>query len=191
LVQAVTKGRSFETVLQKSCELGATEIQPLISERVIARPDEGEQAGKLARWAQVLTEATKQCGAAWLPAILPPRTLEESMSADVEVELRIGAFLHAGARHLRSIMDGFVGDHRRLPRSVSIWVGPEGDFADDEVSRLIGAGVCPLTLGSLVLRSETAAAAALAILGNELSAPRSGLSTGSGPGTIGQVDRGG
>jgi 16S rRNA (uracil1498-N3)-methyltransferase len=172
IVQAVTKGKSFDFILQKSVELGAAEIVPLLTERVVAKPDQRDFDDKLEKWNQVAIEAIKQCGTAWLPEISRPQTLGEAAAGDAAMELRLVAALMPEARHPRLCFENFHDHHQRMPESVSVWIGPEGDFSEVEYRTLIDAGVLPVNFGDRVLRSETAAVFALSILGYELSAPR-------------------
>jgi len=172
LVQAITKGRSLDLILQKAVELGAAEIQPLVTERVVARPDPGNYADKRDKWRQSMIEAAKQCGACWLPEILEPLTLPAALAAERGAELRLVAALGPGAAHPRAVFENFLASARRLPRSISVWIGPEGDFTPIEFEQLIHSGAKPITLGGQVLRSETAALSALAVLNHELTSPR-------------------
>lgn len=172
LVQAITKGKSFELILQKAVELGVSEIQPLLTERVVARPAAGELADKQGKWQQVAVEAIKQCGAAWLPRVLEPRNLAGAVAADCKMELKLVGALSPTAAHVRSVFEAFRDENKRMPASVSFWIGPEGDFTKAELAELERARVVPVTFGPQVLRSETAAFYALAVLGHELSFPR-------------------
>jgi 16S rRNA (uracil1498-N3)-methyltransferase len=172
LVQAVTKGKSFDFILQKSVELGAAEIIPLLTDRIVAKPDPRDFDDKVEKWNQVAIEAIKQCGAAWLPEISRPKTLVEAMAEDAATELRLVAALIPEARHPRACFEEFRNQQQRLPESVSIWIGPQGDFSESEYRMMIEAGVTPVSFGDRVLRSETAAVFALSVLGYELSSPR-------------------
>lgn len=172
LVQAVTKGKSFEVILQKAVELGAAEILPLLTERVVARPAGNEFVDKQEKWQQVAVEAIKQCGATWLPRVLLPASLAEARRQDDSTELVIVAALGAEARHLRTVLESFLAQQGRIPGTISVWIGPEGDFAPEELELLLQAGAKPVTLGPHVLRSETAALCALSVLAHELTFPR-------------------
>lgn len=183
LVQAITKGKSFEVILQKAVELGAAEIQPVITERVVARPATGDFDDKREKWQQVAIEAIKQCGAPWLPRVLLPALMVDALDGDRQTELAVVAALDADARHLRSAFETFLNQHGKLPESISIWIGPEGDFTPEELKRLLQSGVQAVTLGGNVLRSETAALYALAVLAHELSFPRASHAIGPVPGT--------
>ena len=172
LVPAVTKGKSFEVILQKAVELGAAEILPLLSERVVARPAGSEFLDKQAKWQQVTVEAIKQCGATWLPRVLPPASLPVALKQDHSTELVIVAALSMEARHVRIVFEAFLAQQGRMPETISVWIGPEGDFTPEELKHLLQAGAKPVTLGPKVLRSETAALCALSVLAHELTSPR-------------------
>ncbi len=185
LCQAITKGKSFEVILQKAVELGVAEIQPVITERVVARPATSDFADKREKWQQGAIEAIKQCGAPWLPRVLLPALLADALEGDRRTEFALVAALNADARHLRTAFDKFLRQRGKLPESISIWIGPEGDFTPEELSHLLRAGVQAVTLGGSVLRSETAALYALSVLAHELSFPRGHPAIGPAPGTSG------
>lgn len=172
LVQAITKGKSFELILQKAVELGAAEIVPLLTERVVARPASHEFADKQTKWQQLAVEALKQCGAKWLPRIFPPMPAASVVALDQQTSLVLVAALSADARHMRATFEEFIVHHGRPPESISMWIGPEGDFSPAELEFVLRAGGRPVSLGSQVLRSETAAIYALSVLGYELGSPR-------------------
>ncbi|MEY2465937.1 MAG: rRNA (uracil1498-N3)-methyltransferase, partial [Verrucomicrobiota bacterium] len=77
LLQAVPKGKIIESIIQKAVELGAARIVPILSERVVTQLDAKDAENKREKWQQVAIEAIKQCGAAWLPKIETPQTIEE------------------------------------------------------------------------------------------------------------------
>ena len=80
LLQAVPKGKIMESLIQKSVELGAHRILPLLTERVVTHLADKERTQKREKWQQVAVEAIKQCGAAWLPEIETPMSIEEVLS---------------------------------------------------------------------------------------------------------------
>jgi len=172
LLQALPKGKAFESIIQKATELGAFRIVPLRSERVVAVPTgQKETADKIEKWRLIAVEAIKQCGSAWLPRIEPPLTPKQFLARKEEFELPLLASLHGGARHPREYFATYRAVKGRLPRSVCVWVGPEGDFTTDEVATITASGARPMTLGKLVLRTDTAAAYCLSIINYELQSP--------------------
>ncbi|MFO1475888.1 MAG: RsmE family RNA methyltransferase [Verrucomicrobiota bacterium] len=171
LCQALPKGKLFETILQKAVELGVHRIVPLVTDRTVSRPDEDSAASKTARWRQTAIEAIKQSGSAWLPIIDPPATPAEVLARREPVDLALVGSLRSDARHPRDYFRAWREQHGRPPRSAAVWVGPEGDFTPAELDSLQAAGVRPITLGRLVLRSDTAAVCCLSVLNHELSDP--------------------
>lgn len=169
LAQALPKGKLFESIIQKATELGVSEVVPLLSERVTAHLDEKDGAHKRDKWQAIAVEAIKQCGAGWLPRVHVPLAPKQFREQHKEFELEIVGSLQDNARHPREICDAFRRQHGRLPRSACIWIGPEGDFTSTELDLIQASGACPVTLGPLVLRTETAAIYSLSILNYEFS----------------------
>jgi 16S rRNA (uracil1498-N3)-methyltransferase len=172
LLQALPKGKIIESIIQKSVELGAHCIVPLMTERVIARLDERERTDKREKWQQVATEAIKQCGAVWLPKVETLMTIEQFLARKEKFDLSLVGSLQSERRPPRYYFQEFQAKHGRLPESVAVWIGPEGDFAPDELKAIEAAGVLPISLGRLVLRVETAAIYCLSILNYELNSSR-------------------
>lgn len=168
LLQAVPKGKIIESIIQKSVELGAHRIVPLLTERVVAHLDDADATGKQEKWQTVAVEAIKQCGAVWLPRVEPPVTPKEFLARGEKFDLPLVASLQPGSRHAREYFQAYLKQHGRKPASVCGWVGPEGDFTPDEVRLIESTGALPITLGPLVLRVETAATYCLSILNHEL-----------------------
>ena len=166
LLQAVPKGRLIETIIQKAVELGARRVVPLLTDRVVS--DLEEKAGaKALQWRQSAVEAIKQCGAPWLPVVDAPVPLPAFLSRGEMFDLSLVASLQPGSRHPRAWFDAFRREQVRAPRSVAVWVGPEGDFTNDEVTSIERAGALPITLGPLVLRCDTAAMYCLSVVNYE------------------------
>lgn len=148
LYVALLKGDKLSEVVRAATELGATRIQPLITRHSVPK-EMGE--GKLRRLKAIAKEAAKQSGRLRVPEVLPPIPLK----AVPEVEQ--GLVAHVGARALvREVLD--------LNRNLSLAVGPEGGFAEEEVALLKERGFAPVSLGRRILRAETAATALLAIV---------------------------
>ena len=168
LLQAVPKGKLMEAIIQKATELGVARIVPLLSERVVGQFDEKGRAHKAEKWQLVAREAIKQCGAPWLPEVEAPLAPERFLARKEAFELPLIASLQTGSRHPREYFRAFQGQHSRMPRSVCVWIGPEGDFTPAETEAIRAQGALPITLGPLVLRAETAAVYCLSILSYEL-----------------------
>ena len=171
LLQAVPKGKLMEAIIQKATELGTFRIVPLLSERVVARLDDKEGERKAEKWRSVAREAIKQCGSAWLPRVELPLTPNQFLARKESFDLALIASLESGSRPAREYFQAFEVERRQMPKSVCVWVGPEGDFAPAETQAIKFHGALPITLGRLVLRAETAAIYCLSILNHELQSP--------------------
>ncbi len=174
LLQAVPKGKLFEAIIQKATELGVFRIVPLISERVVVHLDSKDSQSKASKWQQIAIEAMKQCGTPWLPRVEAPITLERFISHEEKFELSLVGSLQRGAKHPRTYIESFATKHGRLPKSAAVWIGPEGDFAPNEIETIQSSGALPITLGRFVLRTETAAIYCLSFLSYELQAAEKG-----------------
>ena len=164
LGQAIPKGKNMDLIIEKATELGAAAIQPLLSERTIAQYEPGEAARKVEKWQRVAIEASKQCGQNWVPAIEKPLTPKELFHSPPRFDLLLIASLQPDSRPLKSVLAD-AGAH---PRSVLVLIGPEGDFTPAEVGLAKSQGCRPITLGPIILRTETAAIYCLSVLSHEL-----------------------
>jgi 16S rRNA (uracil1498-N3)-methyltransferase len=168
LVQAIPKGKIFDSIVQKATELGVFRVIPLLSARVITQLEHPKSENRAEHWRAVAIEAIKQCGSAWLPEIEAPVSPQGLLSRRESFDLFFIASLGGGARHPREWFCEFQKARNRKPGSICVWVGPEGDFSPDEIAAAKAAGAVPITLGRLVLRSETAAMYCLSVLQYEL-----------------------
>ena len=171
LGQALPKGSTLDDIIRQATEVGAARIVPLLSERTQVHLDGDRQDKKLEKWRTTAIEAAKQCGNPWLPEITPIQKLADFISAAKDYDLKLIASLHGGATTLKQAIAHHHARHHAAPRNVLWLVGPEGDFSPAEMTAAITAGFQPITLGPLVLRSDTAAIYALSILSYELSNP--------------------
>jgi 16S rRNA (uracil1498-N3)-methyltransferase len=168
LCQALPKGKIIEAIIQKATELGAWKIVPLLSERVVSDLDDQTARDKQAKWQNVGIEAIKQCGSPWLPRVCRPLTPAEFLAQRERPELALVASLQPGSRDPREYFNAFRESDGQRPKSIQIWIGPEGDFTPVEVEQIQAAGAFPITLGPRVLRTETAAIYCLSVVNYEL-----------------------
>lgn len=169
LLQAIPKARLIEPIVQKATELGAYCIVPLLSKRVITHLGPEEAARKRDKWQEIAVEALKQCGAPWLTRVDLPVSPEQFLAAGQTFELALIGSLQPDARHPREHFLSFQKEQGRSPKTLALWIGPEGDFTSQELESAQTAGAKPVTLGELVLRVETAAVYGLSIINYELS----------------------
>lgn len=173
LGQGLPKGGTMDDIVRQATELGAALIAPIATTRSEVHLEADRAAKKLEKWRTAATEAAKQCGNPFLPELAPIASLEDFLASPAVrgAELRLIASLHPGARPLRASLAEFrAAQGGRAPRSVAWLIGPEGDLTEAEVALALAAGWVPVTLGPLVLRCDTAAAYALAVVRAETEA---------------------
>jgi len=158
LFQAIPKGKTMDLIVQKAVELGVAIIQPVLTRHTVVRLEPEEAQRKAEKWQRVALEACKQCGQNTLPEVRLPLPLHEALATASPASIRVLASLAPGARPLRDLLRG------ESPQSVDVLVGPEGDFSAEETAAALAAGFLAATLGSIVLRAETAAFFALGAL---------------------------
>ncbi len=170
LLQAIPRGKTFDTIVQKAAELGVSRVVPVLSERVVTQLHDDRAEHKIEKWQTAAIEAIKQCGSAWLPRIDVPLAPKAFLGQGEKFDLPLVASLQDDRRHPREWFQKFHAEHQQSPQTVCVWVGPEGDFTPAELNAIKGAGALPISLGRLVLRSETAAVYCLSVLNYELQA---------------------
>jgi len=164
LAQAVPKGKNMDFIIQKAVELGATRIAPLLSDRTVVHLDAQDAEKKRAKWHEIAVEACKQCGQNRIPEILLPRTPKAFFESGDRSELMLIASLQPDARRIKETL----AEHGKTPKTVTVLVGPEGDFTPAELSLAKSHGCQPITLGPIILRTETAALYCMSVLAHEL-----------------------
>lgn len=171
LAQAVPKGKNMDLIVQKAVELGAARVVPLLSDRTVVQLDRDDIARKQEKWQTVALEACKQCGQNHLPEIAPPIPAKDFLERLERNQLLLIASLQPGARRLKDVLAEFSSLHGSLPQAVTVLVGPEGDFTPAEIALAKSHGCQPITLGPIILRTETAALYCLSVLAHELFIP--------------------
>jgi 16S rRNA (uracil1498-N3)-methyltransferase len=153
LVQGVSAGEKMDFTVQKATELGVAALQPVLAARSTGRIS-GERAElKRAHWRRVAIAACEQCGRNRVPEVLPVLPLAQYCAAAA-----------GGTRLLLSPLAGLGLRAAKLDGSVALAAGPEAGFSAAEEAMLAASGFVPVRLGPRVLRTETAALAALAAL---------------------------
>lgn len=168
LAQAVPKGKNMDLIVQKATELGAAAIAPLLSERTVIQYEEDDAAKKREKWQAVAIEAAKQCGQNWLPEIHAPQSPKAFFQTNPKFDLMLIASLQPDSRHFKKVLEEYMAARKKKPANALILVGPEGDFTPAEIALAKSGGCRPISLGPIVLRTETAAIYCLSILGYEL-----------------------
>ena len=167
LYPALLKGKHFDLVIQKAVELGVGEIIPVITRRTVSRPEGERVEGRLARWNKIALEACRQCGRGQAPPVREPLNWRDAlrhwtgraMSGIIPHEA-LARDTESGLKHvLRGIGQA---------ESLGVFIGPEGGFAPSEIEDALNAGLIPVSLGTRILRAETASIAVCAIVMHEM-----------------------
>lgn len=156
------KGKKMDFIIQKTTELGIDSLRPFRSQYCAAN---GPTAGRLRRWQKITLESCKQCNRPKPPVMHEVIDLEALLNFACKdtFDLKLMFWEEPGQQSLPETF----GDLSGL-KSVLLLIGPEGGFNPEEVAAAKAAGFQPVTLGSRVLRAETAAIAAVSILQHEL-----------------------
>ena len=155
LFQGIPKNDKMELILQKTTELGVSQIVPVITERTLQKPSEN----RLKRWNRIVISATKQCKRLWLPELQHVRDFDACISTIATETLSLILWEKEKKHHISNVLKSNTN-----PESLALFVGPEGGFTENEVNDAVNKGCIPVTIGSNTLRTETAAIAAVAIV---------------------------
>lgn len=165
LCQGLLKSARFEWILEKGTELGVSTFAPILCHRSIAGLEDAGKA-KIQRWQHILEEATEQCGRARRPALLPIRPLAQALSDIPTGAIALMAWEEEQSQSLHDVLQ--TVSPIREPLTVVLFIGPEGGLLKEEVQLAQQYGVHSVTLGTRILRAETAALASVAMLMYEL-----------------------
>jgi 16S rRNA (uracil1498-N3)-methyltransferase len=157
LLLALIKFDRFEWALEKATELGVDAVLPVATERS-EKGLERAAAKRLERWRRIVRESSQQARRAHLPKVLPPAALGDVLAGGASYSWFLEE--QSGAGPILAALPA----RRQNSDEVRLLVGPEGGFTDVERVRAREAGWTPVSLGSNILRSETAAIAAVAVI---------------------------
>ena len=166
--QAIPKGKNMELIVEKATELGAAGIIPLLSERTVVSLKPDEATKKQEKWQRTAIGACKQCGQNWLPEVALPQSISAFLTHPPKADFLAIASLEADTKSIKDAIAEAAEKQGSLPTSAIVLIGPEGDFSLSETTQALAAGFRPLTLGPIVLRTETAAIYTLSVLSHEL-----------------------
>jgi 16S rRNA (uracil1498-N3)-methyltransferase len=160
LAQGISRGERMDFVVQKATELGVARIVPLLTERSVVKLDAHQADRKWNHWRAIAIAACEQSARNRLPEVRPPATLSAFLKDKAQASAHSARLLlsPAGEKRMADI---------DAPREVTVLIGPEGGLAHEEQDAAIEAGYIPVRMGPRVLRTETAALAALALLQRE------------------------
>ena len=156
LGQSLVKGNGFDIILRKAVELGAHSISPLLTERTVTKSDSDK---KIIRWKKIAEESSKQCGRSSIPKISNSIVKLETFCREAsDSDLKLIFWEMENKKRLRDI------NPETAPRSVSVLIGPEGGFTQEEVETARSYGFHSLRLGPRIFRAETAPLVVLSLL---------------------------
>ena len=178
LCQGLLKSARFEWILEKGTESGVAVFAPTLCHRSIAGLEDTGPA-RIQRWQRIIREAAEQSGRSRLPELLPVQPLMYSLNAIPQDALAIMPWEEERNHSLRYVLNSAVGQKNTAspainagpiapPVTVVLFIGPEGGFMAEEVKLAQRCGVQVVTLGSRILRAETAALASIANIMYEL-----------------------
>jgi 16S rRNA (uracil1498-N3)-methyltransferase len=154
LAQALPEASKMDWIIEKAVELGVTAIQPISAQRCVVRLNAERSVKKLAHWQGILAAASEQSGRNRLPHLAEPIELQPwLMQSDLHTRILLTP------RSEQSI-SGWARHHP--PQPLSLLIGPEGGFTEQEEKMALEHGAVPLSMGSRILRTETAGLTALA-----------------------------
>ena len=158
LFVAFAKSDKLEHVIRKAVELGALRITAFPSKRCVSRPDSRSLAGKLTRWQKIAESAAKQSGRGCIPPVRVLSSWADALAEAAQADMPILFYENARSLTFREALS-------RTPfQTVSLMTGPEGGFEPEEVLQAEQAGLQICSLGSRILRCETAPLCALSAL---------------------------
>ncbi|MGB5579223.1 MAG: 16S rRNA (uracil(1498)-N(3))-methyltransferase [Woeseia sp.] len=156
LLQGISKGERMDTVVQKTTELGVRRITPLQTEFSVVKLSAERAAKRQQHWQRIGESACEQCGRSVPPAIDAAMTLQDYLQRDAPSKSSRLILLPGAERHFANLATPSAG--------IELMVGPEGGFSAAEQELASARGFVPIGLGPRVLRTETAAIAALALV---------------------------
>ena len=152
---AFAKGDKLEHVIQKATELGAAEVVAFPSARCVSKPDDKSLSKKLERWQKIAASAAEQSGRGCVPQVIVLNSFQQALERAGKADIAILFYENERASTLRGALQ------ERECSSISLMTGPEGGLELSEVEQAMAAGLKVCTLGSRILRCETAPLCAL------------------------------
>ncbi len=160
LFQSLPKADKMELVIQKSVELGVSEIIPVASKRCVTVLEKKKAAGRVSRWNAIAEAAAKQSARNVIPKVHDIRTFKEAVSYASDCDIRLIPYeLAENFDKTKAVINKI-----RPGDSIAIFIGPEGGYTEEEIETAKEGGLTPVTLGRRILRTETAAMVVLAWL---------------------------
>ncbi len=166
LYSALLKTKSWEEILEKGTEIGVQAFSPVLTAYTAVSLKKEDYPRKLARWEKVIASAAKQSERTSIPAISSPKTLQEILKESPRANASLFAWekTRETKNGSSSISQIFKTMNPNEIFPVNLWIGPEGGFSENEAQILIQNNVLPINLGENILRADTAALVACALI---------------------------
>ncbi|MBE5894615.1 MAG: 16S rRNA (uracil(1498)-N(3))-methyltransferase [Lachnospiraceae bacterium] len=160
LFQGLPKADKMELIIQKAVELGVYEIIPVATKRAVVKLDEKKAKSKIARWQGISEAAAKQSKRGIVPNVRPVMTMKEAILYAKDMDSKAIPYeLAEGMQATKDWIASLAGCE-----NIAVFIGPEGGFAEEEIEMAVESGICPVSLGKRILRTETAGLTTLSIL---------------------------
>ena len=152
LFQGLPKSDKMELIIQKAVELGVYEIIPMATKRAVVKLEEKKAKNKIARWQGISEAAAKQSKRRIVPLIHSVMTFQEAIAYAEQMQVKLIPYelaegMEATREQIEQIQAG---------QDIAVFIGPEGGFEEKEIAGSVEKGICPITLGKRILRTETA-----------------------------------
>ena len=158
LFQGLPKADKMEMIIQKAVELGVYEVIPVATKRAVVRLDEKKAKSKIARWQGIAEAAAKQSKRRIIPNISRVMSMKEAIDYASGMEIRLIPYeLAEGMEETKKMISSL-----KAGQSIAVFIGPEGGFEESEIAEAMKEGICPVTMGKRILRTETAGITILA-----------------------------
>ena len=163
LAQCLPKGDKLDLIVQKATELGVNVIVPLASDNCVVRYDSKKAQARQEKWQKIADEAGKQCGRSRLPVVMPVQPFKAWLREAAAGQGDAVAVCMCYENELQQGMKDFLQGQRAAKRFVVI-IGPEGGFSLAEAALAKELGIASVSLGTRILRAETAAISGVAVI---------------------------
>lgn len=154
LLQGISSGDRMDYTIQKAVELGVREIQPIATERSVVKLNQDRAKKRVAHWQQIVISACEQCGRAYVPVVHSPLSLSQWLAQHSQLEVCRILLNPVGAKQLAQLS--------KPSNQIQLLIGAEGGLSAHEIEMASAHGFQSIILGPRILRTETAALAAIA-----------------------------
>lgn len=167
ILQGLPKADKMELIIQKSVELGVTEIIPIEMKRCVVKLQEKDKIKKVQRWQKISEVASKQCGRNIIPKIGQVMSLKNICNLIDNYDIVLVAYENEKEKSIKQILKEIKNNYSKEIK-IAVLIGPEGGITPEEVEALTESGAMTMSLGKRILRTETVALNVASIIMYEL-----------------------